>query len=582
MMKQFAYGAVSAAVLSAVTMGQARADAYSVSEVATPDNYLQQFAVSLNDAGEAVGIARTPLGLDIDLTKVSVSTLNSLGITSTQANEGYELSETQYLNLVRLLEDSTNQNAGQLRIGNNAATTMMGNTATLVPFFDSNDNSLPISTENLFYGINNGGYAFGRGSAPYEPLEYTYTNSDDEEVSITYYVRDFISRAVWYDGANLTRIDPPETTELGGESSIMDMNDNSLAVGYASVGLSPSAETVIDNCNNPDEDQSTLSRPPEICIWNAWFSLQSARAEQFRPNYFSASRIASNRSIYDMRGYAWQLDSQGQVISSKQLGLLTERNDEDDSGDFSSYAYAVNNNDVIVGQSWTYYDGNESTGGRIKMPAIFVDDQVLPVTENTDYFWGSATDINDNNIVIGYLIKRINGSFRNVGFTYDVDAETPAVQEMNAFFTGASTTPMAINNNGVIVGSAEIEASISDTRRRVGFVYDTTAEQPKMLDLNDAISCDANYYIVEANSINDQGDILATAVQTQTYTDSDGNERSRQVAKTIRLNATGGEFNDCTEEANKVEREGAATTPWQLLGLALMGALITIRRKFSH
>ncbi|WP_278361130.1 DUF3466 family protein, partial [Idiomarina abyssalis] len=99
-------------------------------------------------------------------------------------------------------------------------------------------------------------------------------------------------------------------------------------------------------------------------------------------------------------------------------------------------------------------------------------------------------------------------------------------------------------------------------------------------NLNDAISCDSPYDIVEANSINDNGVILATALKQEEYQDDSGETQTREVAVTIKLDPVDGELNNCRQEENQIEREGASTGLFSLLTLGSLGLLITaIRRR---
>ena len=111
--------------------------------------------------------------------------------------------------------------------------------------------------------------------------------------------------------------------------------------------------------------------------------------------------------------------------------------------------------------------------------------------------------------------------------------------------------PSDINNNGVVVGTGEIEPSLSSSRRRVGFVYDTAAENAEFINLNDAIACDSPYFIVDARAITDSGEVVASALKTEEYVDGEGNTQTRQVSVTIKMDPIEGELNNCREEENK-------------------------------
>lgn len=571
MIKHWSYGAIASAVIAATTT-VAHADTFTVQDLGKPANVRGAYAESINNQGLMLATGYFPEQVNIDLTKVPTSLLVNLGYTS--AEEIESLTPEEYDYLIRNLANEQNNNQRAFRVGLNRGLLYDGQWQYNNFFASSEAGALPASVNNFLLEINNNNEAVGYGSAPYYPIDHTYTTADDETVTIQLYQRDFISRGIWFRNGTTTQINPPETSYLGGESAILDINDSGLAAGYASIGVSPEAQTLADKCNDPEQREA--SQTAMSCMWAAWYDISHARANP-RPNIYSASPIRANRSIYDIRGYLWQLDASGQVISSTELGTLTDREADEDTRDFSSYALAVNNAGIAVGQSWTYYENDRTVGNRIRMPAIFIDGEALPVTEDKNWLWGAATDINDNNLAIGYLTETRAAALRNKGFVYDVDAGQ--LKELDGFFTGSSTVPMAINNNNVVVGTGEIEGTFSDTRRRAGFMVDLSADAPKFIDLNDAISCDSDYFIVEANDINDNGEIIATALISETYVDGDGNEQERTVARSVKLTPKDGELNDCSVEENKVERQGASLGWFHLAGLLALGVFITLGRK---
>ena len=565
-MKPFSKHLLVASVLAGCSV-TASADTFSIEEIATADNFRNSFPRDLNEQGFIVGVSSFQTNVDIDLSQLTATQLAALGITDIE--EVTELTPAQYDYIVNALAANVNNNFLQKSIAPYQAFMYDGATQS-VSFFDQPDD---VSTITHLNSINAANTAVGMGYGAYKPVEFTYKNADDEDVTRTYYVRDFISRGVWYQDGQTTTIAPPDQSVLGGESALMDVNDSGLAAGYASIGLSPGATTTIDNCTPAEDSDAIQTRPLEVCASELWIDLHNATANNIAPIlFYSRSNYASRRSIYDIRGFLWQLDANGEVISSTELGTLAERR-EDDQSDFSSYAFAVNNNGIAVGQSFTYHPNR----GPIRMPAIFIDGEAIPVTESDEYYWGSANAINDNNRVVGYLTSTRAANLRNTGFYYDVDSAT--LETLPGFFEGSSTVPSDINNNGVVVGTGEIEPSLSSSRRRVGFVYDTAAENAEFINLNDAIACDSPYFIVDARAITDSGEVVASALKTEEYVDGEGNTQTRQVSVTIKMDPIEGELNNCREEENKVERSGASFGGFPLAGLSLLGFFITLSRR---
>jgi len=572
-MKSFTLKTLTVAVVSTISLS-AVADKYQVEEIPTADNFRNSFAQDINAQEFIVGVSRLPTDIEIDLTKVSTNILRNAGITDIEEVETLTHEQREYI--TRQLANERNSNAQQQRVGVNRAYYFDTTTQSIEPF-PANDNQLENSTDSYFYSINNQNAAVGFSSAPFNLTEYSYTDGDGEEQTNEYFVSDFITRGVWFSNGETASITPPETEYLGGESALFDINDSGLAAGYASIGVSPSAEERIASCD-PEDEEVIVTTPFQVCAWNIWYELRTAGASNIEPffnPYFRGSRsgFSARRSIYDIRGFLWQLDANGEVISGQELGTLEPR-DEEDERDFSSYAYAINNNDIAVGQSWTYH----SQRGAIRMPAIFINGDAVAVSEEDKYFWGSANDVNDNNKAVGYLVESLSGKLRNTGFIYDIDLEE--LTPVPGFFTGSSTIIHAINNNGMAVGTGEIEATLSNVRQRVGFAYDSTDDTAEFINLNDAISCESPYNIVEANNINDNGVILATALKSEEYQNESGETQTREVAVTVKLDPVDGELNNCRQEENQIEREGASVGLSSLLTFGALGLLITaIRRR---
>ena len=590
MMKKFNLAALSVAILGSFS-ATAKADLYSVQRIETPATFVNLLPRDLNDQGMLALLGYLPTDTEIDLTKLSAGVLSSVGIPSDADLDTYELSNEQYRSLINFLQDSTSTTLLNPRYGTLAAGSYDGQNFSAVSPLDGNvdlsrANSSSIDTQ--FNGLNQNNVFVGATSSAYAELSHTYTpatadGANAESLTLLYHQRDFTSRALWFNGSSYQLYAPPETSFLGGESVMHDINENNVAVGAVSVSLSPAGQAAADACEALDP--VTSNTPTYVCIWNSWHARQSATAGNLPIAFLQSLSVATNQSIYDMNAARWQLDANGNVIAVKQWGTLLERTGEDDLEDFSSYAYAINNNDIAVGQSWTYYNSEteDSIGNpraRIKMPAVFVGDDVTAVSDSNDYYWGSARDINDDDIAIGFMLKSVQGFLRYVGFTYNTETEEFA--ELRSFFNGSSMIPQAINNSGFIVGSAEIDSSLQTARRRVGFVYDLSKPTQGLINLNDAIGCNSTIFIVSADAINNQGQILATALEQVEVSAGEGQTSSQILTRTIQLTPIpGGQINSCDAEDQIIERQGAATSILGAFAMLLIGGLITIRRRWS-
>jgi len=573
-MKSFTMKSLTVAVVSTLSFATA-ADTYNIETIETLNNYRSSVPQSINASGQIVGVARFPKNVEIDFSRVPERLLTRIGFNP---EEDEKLTIAQYEFIVENLGNYGNSSLQAQRIGLNQAF-IYNSTSSEVNAVPATAGQLANSVDSFFYSINNANTAVGVTSAPYELIEHEYTNSDDEVVTEEFFLSDFLTRGMWYNDGISSVVEPQAQDYLGGESAIFDINDSGRAAGYESVSLSPAGITRIeDSCEDPEV--ANESQPLEVCVWGIWRGLQNTDASNiaaFNNSRYRYSRPRSGynagRSIYDIRAKLWQFDASGEVIDEVELPTLEERK-SDDENDFSSYAYAINNNDIAVGQSWTYHP----TRGAIRMPAIFQNEEAIPVTEDPVYLWGSATDINDSNIAVGHLTKRPVGTLRSYGFYYDVDAGELNI--LDSFFNGASTVVRSINDNGEMVGTAEVDPTLSQVRARAGFYYNMSAETPQIINLNNTISCDSEYNIVDANDINENGEIIATALKTDDYIDEEGETRTREILVNVKLDPIEGELNNCTDNEEPVERSGAAAGLGSILSLGALGLLITaIRRR---
>lgn len=153
----------------------------------------------------------------------------------------------------------------------------------------------------------------------------------------------------------------------------------------------------------------------------------------------------------------------------------------------------------------------------------------------------------------------------------------------DTFFSQSSSQGKSINDKGFVVGNAVAEHGSDRTH---AFLFDTNNNL--FSDLNDFLPCDSKYTIVDASEINENNEILATAIIEVNVQDSDGNNILDdngdpildQVAVGVKLNPIDGEIETCSDdgEPDKVERQGASVGYWALLLLSILG-LGRIRNK---
>ncbi|NQY63914.1 MAG: DUF3466 family protein [Alteromonadaceae bacterium] len=409
--------------------------------------------------------------------------------------------------------------------------------------------TLSRSTTDYITGITNNSWVYGSGSAPFLPT--VVEGSEGEQT--TQWSRDFDLRGFFSPdkGATIIEVAPPESViEFGGISAVLDMSDNQYAAGYASVGVENTTEGAACLVSNATDESSS-----DVCF----------------------DRININ-------AFKWTFDING-VVMSENLGLVVVPH-EDDNRTYASYAQAVNSNGVVVGYAHAWVDEKETNPSRGEnrsfYAVVYKDGVVYDFTEDhTEHFDSRAYDINDEGIAVGHVTSMVNGARTTKFYYVDTnDTENMKMELPDDFFVGSSSTARAINENGLIVGEGEVETHVVDAstpRRRHGFLYDTKLDI--FSDINDFLSCDSPYTIIEARDINENGEIAASAIVKVPLLDSqglailgdDGEELFQDVVLAVQLRKIDGEIEDCSQVEEKFERKGAGFGFISLFSLIVLG-----------
>lgn len=438
------------------------------------------------------------------------------------------------------------ENSDGLTLSSDGALLIDGTDARLLLGFDTvNDNGERSGTSSeMLTAVNAAGWMVGSGSAPYRWLEYGDNNGSSREV------RDFVWRAfVTQDGDNLIEL-PANDVVGGGVSRAQAINNSGLVVGYGSVAAITSSQSSYDKC--------LADGTPEL--------------------------VCRQPLTYQLQGWAWQLDDSGALTSSAPLGL-TFTPAEDDTAQYQSQAYALNDAGLAVGYS------QYLTGGNVRnLAALFGEDgnQLLhdAAAFSESYAYG-ISDANDEGIsyIVGQVAKKFSGDvIASKFFIYDHGAAAPQLRHaqdgsgMVDFFEVGNSLARAVNRKGQVVGWAEHERVPQTVRHRHGFIYDLADNS--FHDLNRLIPCDSGYEIVDAVAIDDEGNILVQALVETDARDESGallaGEREL-VVRSLWLKNSGGNSDECPiDPIISFDRKGGSFGLWPLLLLALL----PFRRRF--
>jgi hypothetical protein len=487
--------------------------------------------------------------IDVSLINFELESLIN-NLTDIEAAKAGNLNAADYLILYSFVTANRENQAFQ-QIAQRKSFVSSESMATLLPGFDLKTVSNDVydgSTSTIVRGLNDFGYAVGAGQGGFYKLPYVLEDATER----TYVLNDFYRRAFVQVNGSVVELPPPDTT-VGGLSDAFDINSNNQVVGNGTTEIaSATFQTSVDNCL---DDTVRTDIPIESCLRTLNIALNSS------PGAYA-----------QRRGLIWQLDDQGNLLSTKELGLLLQP-ELDDTRIFSSTAVAINNNGIAVGESSadTVYRGRNYTNSAA---AFFIGDQVSTINSDVDNFTSTAIDINDDDIAVGYVQKQVNGVLRKKMFVHNINTDVTSYQD--GFFLGSSTVPSSMNNNGMVVGYGEVESSIGN-RRNAGFLYNDVNKT--FTDINTLIACDSPYSIQNANGINDNNEIAATAlkkgkstnVRGEVVLDSDGLEVEVDVVVAVKLiPIEGGSVEECNavDDIN-LPRQGAGSS-WLLL-LAFIG-----------
>ena len=540
---------------------------YRVVVLPVADQGKNSFPSAINEDGNITVNVTSPFNIPIDLELIDFeSDLLINGLTDVQSAKNGDFNSIDYALLLALIK-SGDGSQGTQQVANTISFLASENETNFISAFDQRseqDNKFSISTNTNVRDINDSGYTVGSGEGFYSKLDYTFETGQN----VTYILHEFGTRAFVSLGETVVGLPAPESL-AGGFSEAFGINESNQVVGYGTtLLLSDSLETAINNC---DDEEIRGDVPIESCISSI------------------VSTLTSSVSTYaQLRGLIWQLDGQGNLLDTKELGLLFEP-EADDTQNYSSRALAINDNGIAVGVSNGQYTEGGVTVVR-NFGVIFDDDEVINLTPDPDSTVArssstvsSAADINNNNLVVGYQVKSVNGKNRTKFFVYDMNLSELTFPA--DFFLGSSSIALDINNNGLVVGYGEIDASLTG-RRTEGFLYDHATEE--FAGISNLINCDSPYRIVQANSINDKNEIAATAVfqrsardsRGEVILDSTGSEVLVDLVVAVKLEPiVGGELENCGALADEInrERQGASVT-W-LLGF---GFLLIAWRRFKH
>ena len=569
---------LAAAVLLATGSVSAFAATYSVTPLPLQDNARSNFGRSIDEAGQMLTIAQLEYSPPIDVDQLIEGTtfFEQFGPAledEESARQGV-FTDSDYSSIVSyLISNPTLPQIQKLAQFRTYVTDTVD--AELVPGLDKITDKFDDYTQSV--------EAFGRDSLSGDYIVGDsgglvildeYENEDGDIIKYTYPES---SQQAFVQVSGETKVLPPVDDTLGGFASARAINNNLQVAGFSTVSFQTSVDEARERCDD-DEERGDISIGR--CLFNLYtgdFTAPRITSPFINTQVATAPAFVN---LSEVNATIWQLNVNGDVISTQTYPLLEEPA-EDNTFYLYTYAFDINNQGIAVGESLTgefvaITRPNQSRRAESERVAtVFRDGETVELLPRDENIISQAIAINDNNWVTGAVLPPSDTASRSKLFVYNLDSQEKFYPD--GFFTSAGVTPNAINNNNIVVGSADVAATNETQREQAAFMYNIDTEE--LVNLNDLVACDNTYELIEAVDINDNNEILVNARIRTTAKEVTGVEILDSAGETTDIDAivavklspiANGEIDDCEvpEDEQPYERQ-AASMGW----LAMFGIL---------
>lgn len=560
---------LTSAVILATTGMSATAATYTLTPTPAQDLSFANYAQSIDNSGTLVINTSAEYNPPIDLSLFDFeNALFTAQFEDPDAVEQGVFSNVDYNILYSyVLQVRQSSILGQkLETLRSYQTDMVG--LDLIPGFDvySEDfDDYSRSSLSLMRDSLDGDFFVGTGNGAF--FELDYTNEDGTDYT---FIINALPKQAMVQVNGEAKFLPASTTEpLGGFGEAFAINNQLQVAGYSSTVFSDAYITAAENC---DDDEERGDVPVEVCQYNL------------------ISNETTLNTVAQTRATIWEIDTQGEVVNTQTYGMLFTP-EEDDTSLFAYYSKAndINDQGVAVGESSTgetvIYTIPGGNAGRYQniVATAFMDGEVIELLPRDENLQSSANAINNDGWVVGNVRRENNGVAREQMFAYNIESGESIYPD--GFFATSAVNPRAINNNGIIVGEGEFDASVQTNRQLRAFMYDINVGE--FIDLNTLLPCDQQqqYTLVTANDINDDNEIIANAmylspevyITGEEVLDNAGNTNDVTRVIAVKLTPTGAQnVEDCdASNEDNYERKGASLP---LSALLTLGVFALFRR----
>ena len=568
---------LAAAVLLATGSVSAFAATYSVTPLPLQDTARNNFARSIDNSGKMLSVAQLEFNPPIDAEQLENDTtfFDQYGEkleNEEDARQGV-FTDKDYTTIVNYLLTNSSNTTGQKLASYRTYITDTQDIA-LVPGLDQiteKFDDYTQSVESTGRDSLNGNFIVGdsTGLVVLDP----YEDEDGETVNYTYPES---AQQAFVQASGETKVLPAVDTTAGGFSSARAINANLQVAGFSTVSFRDDVADAVETCADEETRGDRSEGRCLYTVYNGEFAVP--RISSYFINSTSAY-LPSFVLLSEVNATIWQIDVNGDVISTETYPLLFEP-DEDNTLHHFTYAYDINNQGIAVGEGLT---GNRisitrpNSSGRTeseRVATVFRDGETIELLPREENIISQAIAINDENWVTGAVLRSQSDVARSRLFVYNLDTQEQHYPD--GFFVSAGVTANAINNNNIVVGKADVVATSETLRETAAFMYNIDTEE--FIDLNDLVSCDNPYELIEAVDINDNDEIIANArikatnkyVTGNDVINSDGETEEIDTIVAVKLSPlANGSIEECEipEDEQPYERKGASTGWLAFFGL---------------
>lgn len=318
-------------------------------------------------------------------------------------------------------------------------------------------------------------------------------------------IREYCNHGYLYRNASI--IDLGQFDQDG--SYALSINNNSIAVGYGTISLSDDDPDTAD----PVVEQAFVSIDGAT-IQTIRFPDEAMNITEGLNPVSRALHISDTNLITGLAFIAVPTVTDPDVFVSTTRPFIYDLDNDtyqiippfaEDDLDFTGTGRSMNSSGQLVGWGTIdLEDAGTTTQALLWDPASPDLSQTLGTLGG---FSSQAYDINDNGLIVGQSDTDEN-FFRNedMAFVYDITSATMTrLPEFSTISEFTTSIAYAINNSNQIVGAAQSAVSASTNS---AFIY--TVGDEELVNLNDMIPCDSGWVLTLARDINESGHIVGT------------------------------------------------------------------------